>query len=256
MLARLFGDAEAIAFLREFAAGRRVPRRSRTRGALPRCWTGTPPRSDRRQRRRRLPRGDRGQPGDHLRGPAYGRGNRGSPLRAGRHPGPGSVGGTRAHRYKAGYDAAKAATESLTRSFALEYGPLHMSTRAAIAIGPIEDSSTTSADGVHIDALVRDVALQCYATLAEVVHAVAVLATPVFDFAHGATHLFDGGLAQQLRSHAIERPPEDWESAESQEDASVLSWRSCWRVRAEGRSPRRPGDGEDIAGQRARMWPS
>ncbi|MFE0133088.1 SDR family oxidoreductase [Streptomyces sp. NPDC059037] len=63
----------------------------------------------------------------------------------------GSVGGTRAHRYKAGYDAAKA-----------------------------------------------------------VVHAVAVPATPVFDFANGATHLFDGGLAQQLRSQAIERPPEDW----------------------------------------------
>ncbi|WP_165365035.1 hypothetical protein [Streptomyces sp. C] len=41
------------------------------------------------------------------------------------------------------------------------------------------------------------------------VHAVAVLATPVFDFANGATYLFDGGLAQQLRSQAIERPPED-----------------------------------------------
>lgn len=114
-----------------------------------------------------------------------------------------------ARRYKAGYDAAKAAAESLTRSFALEYGPLHMSTRAAIAIGPIDDSSNTSADGVNLDALVRDVALQRCATLAEVVHAVAVLATPVFDFANGATHLFDGGLAQQLRSHAIERPPED-----------------------------------------------
>ncbi|MCX4529521.1 SDR family oxidoreductase [Streptomyces sp. NBC_01551] len=120
----------------------------------------------------------------------------------------GSVGGTRAHRYKAGYDAAKAAAESLTRSFALEYGPLHISTRA-IAIGPIDDSSTTSADGVHLDALVRDVPLQRYATLAEVVHAVAALATPVFDFANGATYLFDGGLTQQLRSEAVERPPED-----------------------------------------------
>ncbi|MDG4857112.1 SDR family oxidoreductase [Streptomyces sp. T-3] len=105
-------------------------------------------------------------------------------------------------------DAAKAAAESLTRSFALEYGPLHISTRA-IAIGPLDDSSTTSADGAHLDALVRDVPLQRYATVADVVHAVVVLAIPVFDFANGATYLFDGGLAQQLRSQAIERPPED-----------------------------------------------
>ncbi|MET9468809.1 hypothetical protein ABZY44_29255 [Streptomyces sp. NPDC006544] len=52
-------------------------------------------------------------------------------------------------------------------------------------------------------------ALQRYATLAEAVHAVAVPATPVFDFANGAACLFDGGPARQLRSQAIERPPED-----------------------------------------------
>lgn len=66
-----------------------------------------------------------------------------------------------------------------------------------------------SEDGAHLDDLVRGVPLQRYASLAEVVHAVAMLATPVFDFANGATYLFDGCLAQQLRSQAFERPPED-----------------------------------------------
>ncbi|MBT2509012.1 SDR family oxidoreductase [Streptomyces sp. ISL-98] len=56
-----------------------------------------------------------------------------------------SIGATRAHRYLVGYDAAKAGTECLARSFTLEFGE-HLAVRA-VALGPIAQSATTAADG-------------------------------------------------------------------------------------------------------------
>ncbi|MFF1733716.1 SDR family NAD(P)-dependent oxidoreductase [Streptomyces sp. NPDC058247] len=116
-----------------------------------------------------------------------------------------SVGATRAHRYLVGYDAAKAGTESLTRSFTLEFGE-HLAVRA-VALGPIAQSATTAADGERSSALVSLVPRGTYADLEEVAEAVAALGSPCFDTATGHTLTLDGGLTVQLRPATIERPP-------------------------------------------------
>lgn len=116
-----------------------------------------------------------------------------------------SVGATRAHRYLVGYDAAKAATESLARSFTLEFGE-HLSVRA-VALGPIAQSATTAADGDRLPALVSLVPRGTYADLEEIAEGLATFGSPIFDTAAGHTLTLDGGLTIQLRPAAIERPP-------------------------------------------------
>jgi|ADGO01.1.fsa_nt_gi Dehydrogenases with different specificities (related to short-chain alcohol dehydrogenases) len=118
----------------------------------------------------------------------------------------GSVGAVRAHRYQAGYDAAKAAVESLARSFALEYAPSGLATRV-VQLGPIAQSATTREDGERASALVRLVPRGRYASVDELAEAIVLFAGPAFDAATGATLPLDGGLIQQLRPVDIERPP-------------------------------------------------
>ena len=117
-----------------------------------------------------------------------------------------SVGATRAHRYLVAYDAAKAATESLARSFTLEFGG-HLAVRTA-ALGPIAQSATTAADGERLPALVNLVPRGAYANIEDIAQAIAALGTPCFDTATGHTLTLDGGLTIQLRPGSIERPPE------------------------------------------------
>ncbi|MFF9795462.1 SDR family NAD(P)-dependent oxidoreductase [Streptomyces bacillaris] len=122
-----------------------------------------------------------------------------------------SVGARRAHRYLVGYDAAKAGTESLVRSFTLEFGQ-HLAVRA-VALGPIAQSATTAADGERSSALVSLVPHGTYADLEDVARAVAAFGSPHFDTATGHTLTLDGGLTIQLRPAAIERPPADTDGA-------------------------------------------
>lgn len=118
----------------------------------------------------------------------------------------GSIGGAKAHRYQVGYDAAKAGLESLVRSFALEYGPVGVTARV-VEVGPIAESPSTGDDGARLRALTDLVPLGRYPTLTEVVQAVAAFGAAEFDLANGAALPLDGGLVQQLRPAAIERPP-------------------------------------------------
>lgn len=116
-----------------------------------------------------------------------------------------SVGARRAHRYLAGYDAARAATESLARSFTLEFGD-RLAVRAA-AIGPIAQSASTAADGDLLPALLALVPRGAYADLDDIADAVAAFGGPSFDAAAGHTLTLDQGLTVQLRPAQTERPP-------------------------------------------------
>jgi gluconate 5-dehydrogenase len=115
-----------------------------------------------------------------------------------------SVGATRAHRYLPGYDAARAATESIVRAFTLEFP--HLAARA-IAVGPIAQSASTAADGDHLPALLGLVPRGHYTDLGDIAAAVEAFAHPCFDSAAGHTLTLDGGLSIQLRPATVERPP-------------------------------------------------
>ncbi|MGW7006137.1 SDR family oxidoreductase [Streptomyces sp. NPDC054933] len=116
-----------------------------------------------------------------------------------------SAGATRAHRYLVAYDAAKAAIESLARSFTLEYGA-DLAVRA-VAVGPVAESATTAADGDRLPALVALVPRGRYTAVADVARALTAFGGPCFDSAAGHTLTLDGGLSVQLRPAAVERPP-------------------------------------------------
>lgn len=117
-----------------------------------------------------------------------------------------SVGAHRAHRYQPAYDAAKAGMESLVRSFALEHGD-RLSPRA-VAVGPIAESSSTSADGRYAADLVALVPRGSYMKLTDLTAALDAFASPAFDAACGQVLVLDGGLSVQLRPAATERPPD------------------------------------------------
>ncbi|GAB2711595.1 SDR family NAD(P)-dependent oxidoreductase [Kitasatospora kifunensis] len=110
-----------------------------------------------------------------------------------------------AHRYLAGYDAARAGIESLARSFTLEFAR-HLSVRAA-AVGPIAQSASTQADGPLAPALLALVPRGTYADLQDIATALATYATAPFDTTAGHTLTLDGGLTIQLRPADVERRP-------------------------------------------------
>lgn len=116
-----------------------------------------------------------------------------------------SAGATRAHRYLVAYDAAKAATESLVRSFTLEYGT-RLAVRA-VAPGPLAQSASTAADGDRLPALLALVPRGAYTDLGDLVRALTAFGGPCFDSSAGHTLTLDGGLSIQLRPAALERPP-------------------------------------------------
>ena len=118
----------------------------------------------------------------------------------------GSIGASKAHRWKVAYDSAKAAMEGMTRVFALEYGPDNIRSNV-VAIGPIAQSKTTMEDGSLLSDLVGLVPMGRYAELSEVVSVLKTVGSPAFDFVNGQVVAIDGGLATQLRPGSIERGP-------------------------------------------------
>jgi NAD(P)-dependent dehydrogenase (short-subunit alcohol dehydrogenase family) len=118
----------------------------------------------------------------------------------------GSVGASKAHRWKVAYDSAKAAMEGMTRVFALEYGSANIRSNV-VAIGPIAQSKTTMDDGSLLPDLLGLVPMGRYAELSEVVSVLKTVGSPAFDFVNGQVIAIDGGLATQLRPGSIERGP-------------------------------------------------
>jgi gluconate 5-dehydrogenase len=118
-----------------------------------------------------------------------------------------TVGATRPHRYLAGYDAARAAVESIVRSIAIEYGRRGITART-LAVGPIRESSSTRSDGDLGPALVDLVPTGKYASVADIASIAVAFAGPAFDCANGHTLTVDGGLTVQLRPSAVERGPQ------------------------------------------------
>jgi NAD(P)-dependent dehydrogenase (short-subunit alcohol dehydrogenase family) len=118
-----------------------------------------------------------------------------------------TVGASHPHRYLAGYDAARAAAESIVRSIAVEYGRRGVTART-LAVGPVRESSSTAADGGLAAALVDLVPTGTYASVADIAAVAAALAGPAFDCVNGHTITADGGLTVQLRPSAIERGPD------------------------------------------------
>ena len=118
-----------------------------------------------------------------------------------------TVGARRPHRYLAGYDASRAAVESVVRSIAVEYGR-HGVTARTLAVGPLRESSSTRADGDLGPALVDLVPTGVYASVADIAAIAIALAGPAFDCVNGHTLTADGGLTVQLRPSAVERGPD------------------------------------------------
>jgi NAD(P)-dependent dehydrogenase (short-subunit alcohol dehydrogenase family) len=118
----------------------------------------------------------------------------------------GSVGGQKAHRYKVGYDAAKAGVEGMARAFAVELGSQGVRTNV-IAVGPIAESPSTAADGSRLSELVRLVPAARYASADEVAAVFCAVGSSEWGFLNGETIAVDGGLSFQLRPVQFERGP-------------------------------------------------
>jgi 3-oxoacyl-[acyl-carrier protein] reductase len=99
-----------------------------------------------------------------------------------------SVGGLRAHRGLAGYDASKGAIDALTRSMALDLGPRGIRVNA-VAPGQIRGQAFHKLDGV---------ALGRAGTPEDVGAAVAFLASDAAAYMTGQVIYVDGGLTAQL----------------------------------------------------------
>ena len=104
-----------------------------------------------------------------------------------------SVGGLRAHRGLAGYDASKGAIDSLTRSMALDLGP-HGIRVNAVAPGQIRDNAYRKLDGVPLG--------RC-GTPEDIGAAVAFLASDAAAYITGQVIYVDGGLTAQLTPPGI-----------------------------------------------------
>jgi len=99
-----------------------------------------------------------------------------------------SVGGLRAHRGLAGYDASKGAIDALTRSMALDLGP-HGIRVNAVAPGQTRGAAFHKLDGVPLGRA---------ATPEDIGAAVAFLASDAAAYITGQILYIDGGLTAQL----------------------------------------------------------
>jgi len=107
-----------------------------------------------------------------------------------------SVGGLRAHRGLAGYDASKGAIDALTRSMAVDLAPhgIRVNTVAPGAIGPEEIREPTGA----VRDRARLIPLQRTGTPREIGWAVAFLASDVAAYITAQVLYVDAGLTAQL----------------------------------------------------------
>lgn len=118
-----------------------------------------------------------------------------------------TIGAMRPHRYLAGYDASRAAVESIVRSIAVEYGR-HGVTARTLAVGPLKESVSTKADGDQAAVLVDLVPTGAYGSVDDIASMAVAFAGPAFDYVNGHTLTADGGLTVQLRPSAVERGPD------------------------------------------------
>jgi 3-oxoacyl-[acyl-carrier protein] reductase len=104
-----------------------------------------------------------------------------------------SVGGLRAHRGLAGYDAAKGAIDTFTRSMALDLGPYGIRVNA-VAPGQTRDQQFHRLNGVPLGRT---------ATPEDIAAAVAFLASNAAAYVTGQILYVDGGLTAQLTPPGI-----------------------------------------------------
>jgi NAD(P)-dependent dehydrogenase (short-subunit alcohol dehydrogenase family) len=104
-----------------------------------------------------------------------------------------SVGGLRAHRGLAGYDAAKGAVDSLTRSMALDLAP-HGIRVNAVAPGQTRSGDARKLEGVPVGRS---------GTPLDIAAAVAFLASDAAAYITGQVLYVDGGLTAQLTPPGI-----------------------------------------------------
>ena len=105
-----------------------------------------------------------------------------------------SVGGQRAHRHNAIYDAAKGGTDALTRALAVDLGPYGIRVNA-VAPAAVPQLSQPGPPGSGLD-----LPLQRGGTAADVAQAIGFLASSAANFITGQVLAVDGGLLAQLRS--------------------------------------------------------
>jgi NAD(P)-dependent dehydrogenase (short-subunit alcohol dehydrogenase family) len=113
-----------------------------------------------------------------------------------------SVGGLRAHRGLAGYDASKGAIDALTRSMALDLAP-HGIRVNTVAPGLTQKRPRESRGGHFASGAAAYVPLQRPGTPEDIGHAVAFLASEAASYITGQVIYVDGGLTAQLSPPGI-----------------------------------------------------
>ncbi len=114
-----------------------------------------------------------------------------------------SVGGLRAHRGTAGYDASKGAIDSLTRAMALDLAA-HGIRVNAVATGFTQRDSTRISKPDQVRAKASGIPLGRAGTGEEVAAVVAFLASDAAGYITGQVLYVDGGLTAQLTPPGIE----------------------------------------------------
>jgi len=113
-----------------------------------------------------------------------------------------SVGGLRAHRGLAGYDAAKGAVDALTRAMAVDLVP-HGIRVNAVAPGATLSHPDSPRTQKWADHAAPHIPLGRLATNEEIGHAVAFLASAAAAYITGQVLYVDGGMTVQLCPHGI-----------------------------------------------------
>ena len=113
-----------------------------------------------------------------------------------------SVGGLRAHRGLAGYDASQGAVDALTRSMALDLAPYHIRVNA-VAPGAMQTRPVTPERAERIREHSRLIPLGRRGTPRDVGLGVAYLASEAASYVTGQVLYVDGGVTAQLTPPGI-----------------------------------------------------
>jgi len=113
-----------------------------------------------------------------------------------------SVGGLRAHRRLAGYDASKGAIDALTRSMALDLAPMGIRVNA-VAPGATRNRPPSPRRADYERQMNSRIPLGRRAEPEEIGHAVAFLASDAAAYITGQILYVDGGLTAQLTPPGI-----------------------------------------------------